>query len=131
MSLNYRQQHQLRLIEAGLVRSDPQLAGMLGMFGRLSAGQDMPTWEQVPARRDRLRQAAALLVAAITIVTAAINLLLRAVPALLTAAAERCRARLPAPKRDRAAVTGCRPVGAQASGQDRHTGRNKQSRHQQ
>jgi hypothetical protein len=34
MSLSYRQQHQLRLAEAGLRRSNPQLAGLLRTFGQ-------------------------------------------------------------------------------------------------
>ena len=42
MSLSHRQQHQLHRIETGLLRSDPQLAAMLGVFGRLSAGEAMP-----------------------------------------------------------------------------------------
>ena len=62
MILSYRQQHQLHRIETGLLRSDPQLTAMLGVFGRLSAGEVMPSWEQVPTRRDRVRQAAALTV---------------------------------------------------------------------
>ncbi len=36
MSLSHRQQHQLHRIETGLLRSDPQLTAMLGVFGRLS-----------------------------------------------------------------------------------------------
>ena len=41
MSLSHHQQYQLRLIEAGLLSSDPRLAGVLGVFGRLCAGQGM------------------------------------------------------------------------------------------
>jgi hypothetical protein len=78
MSLNHRHQYQLRLIEADLLRSDPQLSGMLGVFGRLSAGEAMPAWERVSSRQDGTRGAAALLVAVITIVTAAMSFLLRA-----------------------------------------------------
>ena len=48
MNLNYRQQHQLRRIEAGLRQADPHLGGMFGVFGRLYPRQDMPTWEQQP-----------------------------------------------------------------------------------
>ncbi|MGH8917985.1 MAG: hypothetical protein ACRD0H_06530 [Actinomycetes bacterium] len=33
---------------------------MLGIFGRLYAGQRMPAREQAPSRLDRIRQAAAL-----------------------------------------------------------------------
>jgi len=101
MNLSDYQQNQLRLIEAGLLTSDPQLAGMLGVFGRLCAGQGMPAWEQVPSRKDRIRQAAALLIEAITIVAVAISLLLRAVLALASAAIPRHSPRLPAPKRER------------------------------
>ena len=85
MSLSHHQQHQLHRIETGLLRADPQLAAMLGIFGKLSAGQAMPSWEQVPARRDRIRQAAALIVNAIAIMAAAIHLLFSAVLALFTA----------------------------------------------
>ena len=42
MSLSHHQQHQLHRIETGLLRSDPQLTAMLGIFGELSAGQAMP-----------------------------------------------------------------------------------------
>ncbi len=64
MSLSH---HQLHRIETGLLRADPQLAAMLGIFGKLSAGRAMPSWEQVPTRRDRVRQAAALTVQAVTV----------------------------------------------------------------
>ncbi len=47
MSLCYREQRQLRDIEAGLLRSDSHLAGMLETFGRLYRGQDMPASERV------------------------------------------------------------------------------------
>lgn len=57
MSLCYREQRQLRGIEAGLFRSDSHLAGMLDVFGRLYRGQDMPASEQVPSRQDRDRRA--------------------------------------------------------------------------
>ena len=54
MSLNHRQLHRLHRIESGLLRSDPQLAAMLAMFGRLSGGQHMPAWEQIATRPDRV-----------------------------------------------------------------------------
>ncbi len=73
MSLNHRQQHQLYRIEAGLLRSDPKLAAMLGVFARLSAGQGLPAWEQLSSVEDRTWHAAALSVKAITIVAAAIG----------------------------------------------------------
>ena len=105
MSLSHHQQRQLDRIEAGLLRADPELAAMLGIFGKLSAGQAMPSWEQVPTRRDRIRQAAALTVQAITIAAAAIGLLLRAILALVLvlviAVGTRHGRRLPAPGPDR------------------------------
>jgi len=58
MSLNYRQRHRLRLVKAGLRRSDPLLCAMFGMFGRLYKGEGMPAWEQVPTSPDRGRIAA-------------------------------------------------------------------------
>jgi negative regulator of sigma E activity len=77
MSLSHHQQRQLHRIETGLLQADPQLAEMLGIFGKLSASQAMPSWEQVPTRRDRVRQAAALTVQAVTLAAAAVGLLLR------------------------------------------------------
>jgi len=75
---------------------------MLGIFGKLSAGQAMPAWEQVPARRDRVRHAAALTVQAVTLAAAAIGLLLSAILALLiVVAGPRHRHRLPAPGPER------------------------------
>jgi hypothetical protein len=79
MILSHHQQHQLQRIETGLLRSDPQLTAMLGIFGKLSAGQTMPAWEQVPTRRDRIQRAAALTMQAVTLAAAAIGLLLNAV----------------------------------------------------
>ena len=58
MSLNYRQRHRLRLVKAGLRRSDPLLCAMFGMFGGLYKGDGMPAWEQVPTSPDRGRIAA-------------------------------------------------------------------------
>jgi len=102
MSLSHHHERQLYRIASGLLRADPQLAEMLGIFGKLSAGQAMPAWEQVPARRDRVRQAAALTVEAVTLAAAAIGLLLSAVLALLiVVAGPRHRHRLPAPRRER------------------------------
>ena len=85
MSLNHRQRYQLHHIEARLLRSDPRLASMLSVFGRLAAGQRLPAWEQVATRQDRIRQAAALIVKAITVMAAAIRLLLSAVLAMFAA----------------------------------------------
>jgi hypothetical protein len=83
MSLNHRQLHRLHRIESGLLRSDPQLAAMLVMFARLAAGQDMPAWEQVATRPGRIRRAAAVIVMAVTVLAAAIALLLSAVRAVV------------------------------------------------
>jgi hypothetical protein len=93
MSLNHRQLHRLHRIESGLLRSDPQLGAMLAMFGRLSAGQHMPAWEQVETRQNRIQQAAAVIVRAITILAAALSLLLSAVRALVAAVVLGSRAR--------------------------------------
>jgi Protein of unknown function (DUF3040) len=102
MSLSHDHQRQLHRIESGLLGADPQLAEMLGIFGKLSAGQAMPSWEQVPTRRDRVRQAAALAVEAVTLAAAAIGLLLSAVLALLiVVAGPRHRHRLPVPGHER------------------------------
>jgi Protein of unknown function (DUF3040) len=98
MSLSHHHQRRLHRIETGLLRADPQLAAMLGIFGKISGGQAMPSWEQVPTRRDRVRQAAALTVEAVTLAAAAIGLLLSAILALLiVVAGTRHRHRLPAP----------------------------------
>jgi len=85
MSLNHRQLHRLHRIESGLLRSDPQLAAMLAVFTRLSAGQYLPAWEQVPTRPERIRQAAASIVKAIAVVAAAVGLLVNAVRSLVNA----------------------------------------------
>ena len=71
MTLSHSEQSRLSRIEASLRRSDPKLAGMLGMFGRLCAGQRMPAWEQAPSRLGQIRQAAALLAAAVAVAAAA------------------------------------------------------------
>ena len=105
MILSHHQQLQLQRIETGLLRSDPQLTAMLGIFGKLSAGQAMPAWEQVPAtRRDRIRQAAALTVQAVTLAAAAIGLRLSAILALLLVVAGTPHSRrrpAPGPERTR------------------------------
>ena len=101
MSLSHHQQRQLHRIETGLLGADPQLAEMLGIFGKLTAGQAMPSWEQVPARRDRVRQAAALTVQAVTLAAAATGLLLSAILALLLVVAGPRHRRLPAPGPER------------------------------
>jgi hypothetical protein len=101
MSPSRHHQHQLHLIEVGLLRSDPQLAARLSVFGRLSAGQAMPAWEQVASRRDRIRQAAALIGETISILAAAIVVLLRAVTALAAAVVQGGRTPAPAQRRER------------------------------
>jgi len=101
MSLSHHHQRQLYRIESGLLRADPPLAEMLGIFGKLSAGQAMPAWEQVPTRRDRIRQAAALTVQAVTLAAAAIGLLLSAILALLIVIGTRHGHRMPAPGPER------------------------------
>jgi hypothetical protein len=74
MSLNYGQRHRLRLVKAGLRRSDPLLCAMFGMFGRLYRGEGMPAWEQVPANLGRGRIAAwrAAMLAAMAFVFSAV-----------------------------------------------------------
>jgi hypothetical protein len=100
MSLSHRHQDQLHLIQVGLLRSDPQLAARLSIFGRLSAGQAMPAWEQVSSRHDRIRQAAVLIAETISVVAAAIFLFLRAVLALVAALVAGGRARPPSQRRE-------------------------------
>src|SRR5260370_4877891 len=97
MSLSPHPQDQLPLIQAGLLRSDPQLAARLRMFGRLFAGQAMPAWEQVSCGHDRIRQAATLIAETISVAAAAIFLLLRAVLALAAAVAAGGRRPRPPP----------------------------------
>ena len=102
MSLSHHHQRQLHRIETGLLGADPQLAEMLGIFGRLSSGQAMPSWEQVPTRRDRVRQAVALAVEAVTLAAAAIGLLLSVILALvIVVVGTRHRRRVPAPGPER------------------------------
>jgi DUF3040 family protein len=102
MSLSHHHQRQLYRIESGLLGANPQLAEMLGIFGKLSADQVMPSWEQVPTRRDRVRQAAALTVQAVALAAAAVGLLLSAILALvIVVAGPRHRRRVPAPGPER------------------------------
>ena len=86
MSLSHRHKNQLHLIEVHFFQSDPQLATKLSVFGRLSAGQAMPAWEQVASGPDRIRQAAALISETISILAGAIIVLVKAVLALAVAA---------------------------------------------
>jgi hypothetical protein len=108
MSLSYRQQYRLRLIRAGLRRSDPLLCAMFGMFGRLYKGERMPAWEQVPTRPDGRRTAAwgaALLAAMAVVFSAVLTTALVAVTAM-----RRPRGRQPASMPERA------PYGQEAGG---------------
>ena len=109
MALNYHEQRQLHSIESGLLRSDPHLAAMLTVFGRLAAGQRMPGWEQAATRLDLARQAAALIAKAAAAVAMATSLLVSAVVALLSALIVGGRARLPQPTRQQ---TGPEPTAA-------------------
>ena len=100
MSLSYRQQHRLRLVKAGLRRSDPLLCAMFGMFGRLYKGEGVPAWEQVPMRPDRGRIAAwglAVLAAMALVFSAVLTAALVAVIAM-----RRPRGRPPASRPERA-----------------------------
>jgi hypothetical protein len=100
MSLSYRQQHRLRLVKAGLRRSDPLLCAMFGMFGRLYKGEGMPASEQVPTRPDRGRIAAsglAVLAAMAAVFSAVLTAALIAVIAM-----RRPRGRPPASRPERA-----------------------------
>jgi hypothetical protein len=74
--LNSTYKRELRFIGFGLLGSDPRLAAQLNLFCRLTAGQSMPTWEQVPSRRDRSREAATLIAMALAIAVAVVSLML-------------------------------------------------------
>jgi hypothetical protein len=79
MSFTYRQQRQLRYIEASVRQTDPHLGAMLGLFGRLYPEKDLPIWEQeprTPASQSRMKRVGAWIVAALTAVAAAIEVLL-------------------------------------------------------
>jgi Protein of unknown function (DUF3040) len=47
MSLSAREQQELASIEDRLASSDPKLASLLAMFGRLASGEDMPMRDKV------------------------------------------------------------------------------------
>jgi hypothetical protein len=103
MSLSYHQEHQLSRVGARVRRSDPHLAAMLGVFGRLYADDGMPAWEQLahePTSQNRLRQAAAWSVAVLIAVVAAISVLLSKAVAVATARGD-ARARALVAKRER------------------------------
>jgi hypothetical protein len=60
MSLSGHDQRALDLISDRLAGSDPRLAGLLGIFTRLTAGEEMPAAEQIrpglPAPAFRVRR---------------------------------------------------------------------------
>jgi hypothetical protein len=78
MSLCYREQRQLRSIEADLLQSDSHLTAMLYVFDRLYSGQDMPASEQVPSGQDRDRRAVTWIAVAFAVAALAISILFRA-----------------------------------------------------
>lgn len=51
MSLNAHERQELDLIEHEIAGSDPGLASLLATFARLSAGEELPAWEEVRAAR--------------------------------------------------------------------------------
>ena len=104
MSLNYRQRYQLRLVKAGIRRSDPLLWAMFGMFGRLHRGEGMPAGEQVPASRDRGRIAAWGL--AVLAAMAAVFSAVRTAALIPVTAMRRPRERPPASRPERARYGG-------------------------
>jgi hypothetical protein len=56
MSLGVREKYTLHSIEYRLSGSDPELASLLGMFTRLTAGEDMPAREKIERRRRTARR---------------------------------------------------------------------------
>src|SRR5260370_8898836 len=82
MSLCYREQRQLRGIEAGLFRSDSHLAGMLETFGRLYRGQDMPASERVLSGQGPDRRAVTRIAPAFAVAALALTILFNAAPTL-------------------------------------------------
>ncbi len=103
MCLSYRQQRQLRFIEARLRRAEPHLGAMLAIFGRLYPDQKVPDWEQVPQTRTsqgRVRRAAAAMTAMLVAVVVAVSVLLGQAVTAATAR-RRARAQAPAATRER------------------------------
>jgi hypothetical protein len=68
MSLNSHQEHQLIVIEAGLILSAPHLAAAFDAFSAANAGHALPAREQVPSARQRLHVAAIQILPAIAAV---------------------------------------------------------------
>jgi hypothetical protein len=104
MSLNHRQRYQLRLVKAGMRRSDPLLCAMFGMFGRLYRGEGMPVWEQVPTRGDH-GPIAAWGLAVLAALAAVFSAVLTAALVVVTAM-RRPRGRPPASRSERARYGG-------------------------
>ena len=99
MSLSYLQEHTLRLMDAGLRRSDPRLGAMFGVFGRLYTEEGMPAWEQLPSSQGRF-QPAAWIAAALDAAAAASCALLTVALALIVVM-RRARVRPPSSKPER------------------------------
>ena len=102
MSLCYREQRQLRGIEAGLFRSDSRLAGMLETFARLYRGQDMPASERVLSGPGRDQGAVIRIAVAFAVAALALSILFSA---------------LTLPSRSGAPASGHRPPSPSAPGQ--------------
>jgi hypothetical protein len=103
MSLCYREQRQLRGIEASLFRSDSHLVGMLDVFGRLYRGQDMPASERALSGPGRGQRAVPRIAVAFAVAALALSILFSA--ALTT------------PARSGAPASGHRPPSPSAPGQ--------------
>jgi hypothetical protein len=93
MTIGNEYRRKLRHIEFGLLGSDPQLVAMMNVFSGLTAGQGMAAWEQMPTRRDRVREEAALVAMALVIAVTAAERIPRGLAAMVTAAAIRPSAR--------------------------------------
>ena len=102
MSQGYREQRQLRGIEASLFRSDSHLVGMLDVFGRLYRGQDMPASERVLSGPGRDQGAVTRIAVAFAVAALALSILFSA---------------LTLPSRSGAPASGHRPPSPSAPGQ--------------
>ena len=103
MSLCYREQRQLRGIEADLLQSDSHLTAMLYVFDRLYSGQDTPASEQVPSGQDRDRRAVTRIAVAFAVAALVLSILFSAALTL--------------PSRSGAPASGHRPPSLSAPGQ--------------
>lgn len=90
MSLSCRQQRLLRRIDDAVRRSDPRLASMLAIFGQLTAGEKMPSREQL--RTPPLSRIRAMLAAAAIAIAAVIARAVGACARGLRSAAAACAA---------------------------------------